>query len=294
MRDGMNDGLGMYKKTSMSGPARLDIKFDLGCNLACRTCGPELSTFWQKHLKENNLWNFPIISTRDSDKIINILKQLDLQNLRQVVFCGGETLLGNEYWNVAQWIIENIPDAKNQLTLCFQTNGTQPLSEKNYKIIEKVHLVKMHFSIDGIKNKFEYLRWPADWDQTIYNIFNIRDNCPSNVMFVVEETVSIFNLMYLDESSSWMANNFATNREADVVNHTKHSAFGIYSLNNCSQEYVDLIKQTRYSNLIPGAWQENPNSIKNMLKEIKKFDVFRNQSFVETFPEVADMYSRFW
>ena len=289
MRTGMNDGLGIDGKTDLVGPARIDLMFDLSCNLACRICNPGLSTFWQKHLKENNLWQKPVYSAKNKDKVITALSNIDLSNLKQLVFCGGETLLGKEYWEVAQWLANNVPNAKKQLTLCFQTNGTQKIAEKYFELIEKFHLVKLHVSIDGVDKKFEYQRWPALWNQVTDNILNLRENLPSNVMFVIEETVSIFNLYHQQELAQWIQQNFATNREGDKINHTRHLAHGIFNLENVTEEYKQAIGQQYHKK----DWQENPEQIQKMIKEIAKFDQIRKQDFAKTFPEIANFYKRY-
>jgi hypothetical protein len=103
-RQGMNQGLGIYSMTDLPGPARIDLMFDISCNLACRICSPESSTLWQKHLKDHGLWNAPISAPRRKQEVIEALQNLDLSNLKQLVFCGGETLLGQEYWDVAAWL----------------------------------------------------------------------------------------------------------------------------------------------------------------------------------------------
>ena len=288
LRQGMNQGLSIYGQTELTGPARIDLMFDISCNLACRTCGPHSSTFWHKQL------GMPVPVSKSAQTVISSLSKLDLSNLRQLVFCGGETLLGNEYWNVAEWLANNVPNASDQLTVCFQTNGTQPILEKNYKIIEKLHLVKLHISIDGTKERFEYLRWPANWEKTTENILKIQESAPSNVMFVIEETVSIFNALYLSEVSEWVQKNIPTNKEGDIVNHTKHLANGSYSLVHLTQEYVDKLSASPYKSLIPPRWQEKPQNITQMLTEIQKFDQQRNQNFLTVFPEVAECYQRFF
>jgi len=293
-RTGMNEGLHITGQMDLSGPARIDLMFDISCNLACRSCGPVASTYWQRHLKEHKLWNQPISTPRRKNEVIDALSRLDLSNLRQLVFCGGETLLGREYWEVAEWLGDNVPNARQQLTLCFQTNGTQPILPKNFTTIEKFHLVKLHISLDGVDSQFEYLRWPASWSQVTDNILNLRKNLPGNVMFVVEETVSIFNLLYADKLKTWIDANFTTSREGDIVNHTKHLALGNFGLQNMTQEYVDIIKQSPQKNLIAIDWKENPAKIQAMLAEIKKFDALRNESFEKVFPEVANLYARFW
>jgi hypothetical protein len=294
MRQGMNNGLGIHGKTDLLGPARIDLMFDISCNLACRSCGTGSSTFWQKHLKDHGEWTKPIESPQSYNNVILALSKLDLSNLRMLVFCGGETLLGQAYWEVVKWLADNVPNAKQQLTLCFQTNGTQPIALRNYDLIDRFHLIKLHISLDGVDKRFEYLRWPAEWNQVVDNILQIKQTAPSNVMFLVEETISIFNLWYTNELSQWAKDNFQTNREGDVINHTKHQAGGIFSLATCSQEYVSAISnQVSLANLIPSSWQEDAVCINNMISEIKKFDNFRNQSFKKTFPEVAEFYSRF-
>lgn len=287
MRQGMNDGLKISGQTQLAGPARIDLMFDISCNLACRTCGPQSSTFWIKQLGR------PVTPPRSGQDVISALSKLDLTNLRQLVFCGGETLLGQSYWEIADWLANNVPNAKQQLTVCFQTNGTQPILEKNYKIIEKLRLVKMHISMDGTHKQFEYLRWPASWQDTTDNILKIRANVPGNVMFVIEETVSIFNALYHDDVKKWVQENFSSNKEGDIVNHTKHVAGGLYSLEHLSQEYVDELSKLHYASLIPTSWRENPENIKKMISEINHYDRQRNQNFALAFPKIADCYRRF-
>ena len=288
MRTGMNNGLKTDGKTDLLGPARIDLMFDISCNLACRSCGPQLSSFWQKHLKDNRLWNDPVYSAKNKDRVITALSNIDLSNLKQLVFAGGETLLGKEYWEVARWLADNVPDPK-QLTLCFQTNGTQKIHKRYYDLIEQFHLVKLQISLDGTKERFEYLRWPASWNKTTDNILDLKTHSPSNVMFTIEETISIFNLYYQQELAQWAKENFTRNREGDEVNHTRHLAQGIFNLDNITEEYNQAIGQ-KYNKK---DWQENPEQIQKMIKEIAKFDQIRKQDFAKTFPEIANFYKRY-
>jgi sulfatase maturation enzyme AslB (radical SAM superfamily) len=251
------------------------------------------STFWQKHLKEHDEWPHAVYSDNNFENVITALAQLDLSNLQMIALSGGETLLGHSYWKLAQWLVDNVPNAKQQLTLCFQTNGTQSVHPRNYELIDKFQLVKLHISLDGTKEKFEYLRWPASWNQVTENMLSMRELLPSNVMFLIEETVSIFNLLYVQELESWAADNFSINREGDVVIHSKHLARGFFDLSNCTQEYVDAMHDRDYKNLIANNWTENPAAVSNMIAQIKKFDKFRNQSFEQTFPEVSQFYARY-
>ena len=108
-------------------------------------------------------------------------------------------------------------------------------------------------------------------------------------MFLIEETISIFNLFYQDELDTWVKENFATNREGDITNHTRHLAVGIFNTNNVTTEYKKEIDQSYFK---PN-WKENPQEITKMVNEIKQFDLIRKQSFAVTFPQVAKFYTQY-
>ncbi len=282
------------EKRNLTGPLRIDFLFDRSCNLACTICNPQASTFWQQYLKQNKFASPIIVNTSNVDKVIEVLKTLDLSNLEQVQFCGGETLMGTAYWKVADVLSKIVPHADKNLLVGFQTNGTQTVDKKYYEIIEKFHLVKFFISIDGINKRFNYLRWPGDWNQVSENILELRENLPFNVMFLVQETLSNFNLFYSDEVATWIANNFATNRVADKVEHSQqlviHDLLGIEVI---TEEYVAAINNRNIRNMLPGNWKENPDKIKQMLLETAKHDQARGQNWKTAFPEIVQYYSRY-
>jgi sulfatase maturation enzyme AslB (radical SAM superfamily) len=301
-RHSMIEKLGVKK--NLSGPQRIDLLFDRSCNLACITCGPNSSTLWQKHLKDNNLIIkdinnvvLPVDYANDDynfNKVHQILRSIDLSNVEMIQFCGGETLLGNTYWKTAELLAELVPNAKNKLELGFQTNGTQPIDPKYYDLIDKFKLVKLMVSIDGVGDKFEYLRWPASWNQVTDNVLNLRDTLPDNVMFFVQETTSFLNLYYFDEVSTWVKNNFRNNRSGDPIDHSTQLAIHDYlDVNNITQEYVDALAGTRMIHALASDWKEKPSVIKTIIAEVDRFDKIRKLNWKNTFPEVAEFYRRY-
>ncbi len=291
-RQAMIDKFGV--KQNLTGPQRIDLLFDRNCNLACRICGPHSSTFWTKHLKDNNLYTASFPATDNLFKIEQMLRNLDLTNLEMVQFCGGETLMGNTYWHTANLLSKLVPDAKNRLQLVFQTNGTQPIDPKYFDIIEKFKLVKLMISMDCTQNRFEYLRWPADWNQVANNILELRQSLPSNVMFMVQETISCLNLFYFDEVSTWVSKNFNSNREGDVVNYSAQLASHEYlDVRHITQEYANALAGTKQIHTIGDNWKENPKAIKRFITQTEKFDALRGQDWKKTFPDIVDFYSRY-
>jgi hypothetical protein len=149
-------------------------------------------------------------------------------------------------------------------------------------------------SIDGTHDRFDYLRWPADWNQVVDNILSLREKLPSNVMFCVQECTSNLNLFYFGEVEKWIRTHFDTNREGDRVDHATQLAWHSYlNVNTITQEYVDAIKDTTMFQFISSNWQENPVKIKEFIRETEKFDQIRGEDWKKTFPEVANFYSRY-
>ena len=282
-------------KENLSGPQRIDLLFDRSCNLACRSCGPRSSTLWTKHLKDNHIEFIEFPQVDNVERIKNILQNLNLENVRMIQFCGGETLLGNTYWETAKFLAEIIPDAKHKVELGFQTNCTQSIDPRWFEVIDKFQLVKLMLSIDGIGDKFEYLRWPADWNKTVDNLFHLRESLPSNVMFVVQETTSCLNLFYYNEVRNWVRKNFNANREGDPVDHSTQLVMHQYlDVRNITQEYMDALSGRPEANTIGKNWQENPSRIQLFINQTEKFDKIRNQDWKKTFPEVAEFYRRYF
>ena len=93
---------------------------------------------------------------------------------------------------------------------------------------------------------------------------------------------------------NWLKQNFSTNREGDIVHKTNHLANKDFDIRNgLTQEYVDAMTDSPYYNLIDANWQEQPDKIRTMIAEINKFDLYRNQDWRKTFPEVAEFYRRY-
>ena len=281
------------EQSNVSGPQRIDLLFDRTCNLACMTCSPRSSTFWAKHMNDHGQ-KVKIYDDRENlDKIIKVLSNLDLSNLGMIQFSGGETLLGNTYWRALQAIRDLVPDP-SKIEVGFQTNCTQTVDEKWFDLIAEFQLVKLMMSIDGVGRRFEYLRWPADWNQTVDNIFNLRQILPSNVMFYIQECVSNLNIYHYGEVKNWIEQNFNANREGDTVDHSTQLAFHPYlSVDTITDEYFQCLQNKGLANLVNKDWKENPAKIKYFLSQVSKLDQWRDHDWKKVFPEVAEFYHRY-
>lgn len=271
------------------GPLRIDVKLSNSCNLACRSCGSHSSSFWAKHLRDNGIEDDTMQVDPSWGLIKETMDKIDLSVLDQIVFSGGETLLGNVLFQFLEYVSSRRPDGK--MTISFQTNGTQSIPKKYLELMSKFKLIKFNISIDGTQDKFKYLRWPASWQQMTDNILHLRETVPANVMFLVEQTISIFTLLHKHDVPGWMARNFADNRLGDPVDYREHFAFGVFSLDHLSDRYVEALRSDeKLSDFVPKNFISDPARISKMIATIEQFDKIRQQDWAETFPEIYGFY----
>ena len=227
---------------------RMDYWCGNVCNLRCATCGPHNSTAWQKELG---------VDKDARNTVVNhSWRDCDLSKLQWIHFNGGEPLLDDHHID----LISSHPNL-SKLKLNYNTNATVKPRPELIDIWSRCELVVLDLSLDGIGDRFEYLRFPANWETVIKNLFWMRDNLPVNVMFEVNATISVLNQHYQDEVKTWIQDNFATNRVTDPVRYRSQPANGILSID------ADITRATVY---------------------LDSLDAKRNTDWRSVFPAFAD------
>lgn len=151
------------------GPQIVSLRLGRTCNLKCIMCAPFNSTKWQE---DSDLYNLHVDQgqryveppTRTTELLHH---DSFLGNVQHVSFVGGEPLLIPAHRQILQGFIES--GRAPNITLKYFTNGTiLPLwLEELWKNFKKIEL---RISIDGTKDVFEYIRYPAKWNQVAENI----------------------------------------------------------------------------------------------------------------------------
>ena len=264
----------------------LDVDIDYTCNLACVTCGPELSTTWRKELGIKGVNVRPNIDNFIKTK----LHTLDLSNLRELRMWGGEPFLTLTHKQILQYLVDHID--VSQIKLMYNTNGTQRIDQSTRELIEKFKFARISFSIDGIGSQFEYLRHPAKWNEVEENLFWWQKNLPHNSMLSLTVTASILNVLSLDDVYNWHEQNFSKSVFGDDIEIYTHQAFGMYGLESMPDAMIEHFKsQPNYCQpwiqqlKILGTHQYNLTTV---LVELQKNDHRRNSNMTAVFPKVAE------
>jgi sulfatase maturation enzyme AslB (radical SAM superfamily) len=173
------------------------------CNLKCIICGPAASSKWIKEYKDIYGIQVRNIESVRKDLINNITSIAP--NLIHIDMHGGEPMLSSieQHRNLLDHYIHT-GQAKN-ISIHYTTNATI-FPESNWLDSWKHFAeIDLQLSIDGIHQRYEYLRYPADWNTLNYHVDQYLElqQRESNIKLSVAHAVSAFNIFYIEEFVLW-------------------------------------------------------------------------------------------
>ena len=286
----------------------IDLALGNQCNLKCRTCNPTDSSYWIKEFYDLDL------TIRDTDyqkfqkqNIFRIepdsgfyqsLKSQSLADIEELHFFGGEPFMIKTTWDILEHAVEK-GYAKN-IELSFNTNCTF-WDESRIDIFKHFRLVGIGLSLDGIGQRFEYMRHPAKWDQVFSNIEKMlawREQDRQRRTLLTHYTASSYNVYYVNEvidfskkydlpffiNPVYHPNNFAMQH---IPRKIKDQLY---------QHFKGTIEQdTEYWDEIDKIWNymdgsvDDPEQWARFLKDIEFRDPYRGESFPRIFSEYYDL-----
>mgnify|MGYP003677009507 CR=1 FL=1 len=187
LRQSVNKGrLQSYKdrltKTNLEDkPSQVKYTAGTECNLACRMCLPTFSS------KVKKVWE--IINRKpntEADELLN----------------NDKYILANK--NVKNLLKELIVSNDNEhITLHIVTNATR-IDQSTIELLKKFKDVVLSISMDGIGKIQEYIRPGCSWKVLEKNIKLLQDN---NFSLQVVSTISVLNIIHLEELEKWCMDN---------------------------------------------------------------------------------------
>lgn len=290
----------------------LELNLGNTCNFACRMCGVEASIKWYK---EDRRLRF---ADKTDDEYKSYVKKMyksyeddslfwqsvyDVApTLETIDMYGGEPFLVQKQWEFLEELIR-LGYSKN-IRLHFNTNGSI-FSQKYFEILDQFKHTTISFSIDGVDEKFNYIRHHGNWESVLDNMAkwnNVTLN-KDNFRLDICVTVSVLNILDLGEVSSFFINTFP-----NMPLFFNQVSWPLYYSVKCIPNRFKGIITDRLINYIDSIdLQEVKDQIyttiefmnKNSTPE-KHFDDFfrvndvldesRNQNFKNTFPELYNIF----
>jgi hypothetical protein len=264
------------------------IAFGNTCNLTCITCNPSSSSKWQKEY--NVIYNKSVdpFHFYKQDFVADFVQQSP--NIVHLDIPGGEPFLSGvqEQQQLLTYYIES-GQSKN-ISLHYTTNATIYPDDTWWKLWSHFDAVDIQLSIDGVGNRFEYIRYPANWKLVNQNIQQYLLCTAPNLQLSVSHTVSAYNVYYLDEFLSWVAQIGLPTPWLGRVHTPEHMRPTVWPY-PAKQFVINKLTQSLHSSVTP--WIDLMTNVDDSLhfesfrSYLKKHDQYRGLSFSDTFSELA-------
>tara|TARA_E500000178_G_scaffold337555_1_gene376867 strand:+ start:3254 stop:4381 length:1128 start_codon:yes stop_codon:yes gene_type:complete len=282
-----------FDSVDLKNPNYINISLAFGnlCNLACRICSPNQSSRWASERNKLENKNFPIW-TWFKDKTVMDDIYTNTKNAVHFDIPGGEPLL-LEIPEHFEFLSKFSNDQAKQISLHYTTNGTNFPQDKFLKVWDRFKEIDLQISLDDVGERFEYNRWPADWNHVYSNVKRLQDleNKKTNIRLSVAFTVSVFTILYAKDFFDWCVKEGLPNPWMGRLNFPDYYSVDILPKKNIDQ-IRNILKTSTFdsvknlSNYLTGSKQE---LIPFFQKKINDLDKTRNQSFSRTFPELKEL-----
>lgn len=299
----------------------LPLKYDLimgnRCNLKCMMCMPWCSSSWVEDwemISEGLLTDetgkeaggpFTIGEVNGKLKVLpDVFSWVDNQEFMDLIwgsirdssrthervnlwFSGGEVTLNPSFKQILERLVEE--GLQDKVEIQILSNGTT-LSPKLESLIRSFPHIKVHFSVDAVGKKNDYIRYPSKFSVVEKNVNRVLDK--AGLIYV---TVSAMNVFDVDEIIRWCEDLGLQARFEVVYGPLIWLSPLSLSARHRQEAYKRLInvargplKHTKKEDVISLAemikntqrWQPNP---REFWKLIRKFDRVRSTDFLGTF-----------
>jgi len=235
------------------------------CNSTCITCNASCSSAWAK------LEKYPV------NYLVMDLPSLDLSEIIQLSFVGGEPLLEKKNFVILEQLIEL---GNFNCFISIVTNGSIDLTPGQIDILSKFKNLNICLSIDGIGPQFEYLRYPLKWSKLEHNLKQFK-KIARHVS--VSCMISNLNIFYYDQMIAYFD---ANQLEYLCKQITAPTYFSPGNLSTDFQQQV-LDHNTLHQDQVRSFLQYNQGSIEKFWAEIDRQDQLKGIDIKDYLPELA-------
>jgi MoaA/NifB/PqqE/SkfB family radical SAM enzyme len=284
-----------------------DVRFSNICNMKCRTCGSEFSSQWAQEMKQHDDvgTNYRIITHADeTGKLLEEIKA-QILNIELAYFAGGEPLITDEHYQILEEMIRT--GANKKITLRYNTNMSN-FKYKKHNILDlwsRFKRVEILASIDHYGDRAEYIRHGTDWAIVESNLKSIRNL--DYIDYQYNTVLSVFNYATLDDFFQYLIDKDLL-RKKDMISIYRALTPAYYTATVLPKNIKDTATtklNNLYKYMIDNDWYQAihindsitfTNSSEDWNTQKKEFrhhinrrDLFRNENFIKTFPELAEM-----
>lgn len=275
-------------------PRVLILKPGNVCNLGCRHCDAQVSSGWYR---DDHAVNFHNISYQE------YLERFRVTRNSYADDNPNWTIIRNWAKNIVHWdlygaepllinpLLDSLRSADSDSTIHINTNGTI-WRDEFVELFKKFRSVNLDISVDGINEQFNYLRYPAEFNQVHENIKRYHQ-IGLNIHISVTVTVSIYNVLYLDQIHN-LFGSLGINCSFNLLHNPE--SMNIRALPDSAKLAVKAHLLEKFDNPLKRSiidFMKLPLDNRDFFQVTKQIDQIRNQSFQDIFPEMYELIKEY-
>jgi len=296
-------------------PQLVDLKPGITCNLACRTCWPEVSSKWYRDYWETDahrwepdykkyLSSWGRIRTSYTNGNTRLWSDLDswFSDVVYYDIYGAEPMLLDKVFDILRHSVET-GQSRNQ-SLHVNTNGTI-WNQEYIDILTQFKQVNIDISIDGIGPHFDYIRYGETWATVEQNLNRYQELAKNNanIAICICVTVCSLNVLYINQLEQYFVKRKLP-MFFNMVHHPHH--INVRALPDAvkaqvRQQVESELSQNRNVQHITSVLdfmdmplENQPQSWQKFCETTKKLDLLREQDLASTFPEFWKSIEPYW
>ena len=263
-------------------PKIVELHPDNTCNLACITCGSYDSSKWAIENRKMGISE----NYRKRSVDLNLVKTLDFwKDTNTCILYGGETFYSKKILDILNFLVSN--KISSNLNLFLYTNGTF-IDDEIIDLLSQFKHCDLGFSIDSVNERFNIIRWPANYIDVRKNFIKTKKLTNTNLR--ITYTFSVLNSSNFIEDMNILNEEFTNKIYFNVLNNPPY-----YMARNLPDELKQIIlnslkNKEKYKEVIDELKQEKVVNFNMIKARLQTLDKFRNTDSSILFPpEVWDL-----
>jgi len=266
------------------------IAFGNTCNLTCITCNSTPSSRWQQEYRTIvgvDVKPYHFYKESFVNDLIN-----HAPNLIHLDIPGGEPMISGikEQKKLLSYYIDT--NQAQHMSLHYTTNATLFPDSEWWDLWQYFKEIDMQLSIDGVGERYEYIRYPASWIDLTNNVekYLQYQNQKHNLRLSISHTVSAYNIYYLDEFFKWIYNVGLPRPWLGRVHNPLHMRPTVW-IDNVKQLIIKKLANSEYEDVrIWGdliSHSDDSEHFQLFQQRLHAHDQYRGTNFKQVFTELA-------
>lgn len=262
------------------------LAFGNTCNLKCITCGSYASSKWRQEYLDIYNVDFRPVQFYRNDFVETFVSQAP--GIIHLDIPGGEPFLTGvaEQKKLLDHYVRS--GQASDISLHYTTNVTMFPDLDWWQLWSHFREIDIQLSIDGVGARYEYIRYPAQWDDIQSNVLKYLQQTAPNLKLSVSHTVSAYNIFYLDEFFSWCYNQALPTPWLGRVHNPAHMRPTVW---HNKEHIVTQLQLSEFEEVRAWAAMVRDTDESHLFEEfcqrLHQHDQYRGLDFAVTFPEIA-------